>query len=67
MLDHSEIQESMARFGLTFQNVTKKYDTSHGDDDKRLNYILDDRYVLKVNSPGTMWEQAIALPMPTHL
>ena len=59
MLDHSEIQESMARFGLTFQNVTKKYDTSHGDDDKRLNYILDDRYVLKVNSPGTMWEQRL--------
>lgn len=59
MLDNSEIQNILDRFGLTFQSVTKHYDTSHGEDDKRLNYILDDRYVLKVNSVGAMWEQRL--------
>lgn len=59
MLDHSEIQKIMDQFGLTFQRVTQHYDTSHGEDDKRLNYILDDRYVLKVNSLGAMWEQRL--------
>lgn len=59
MIDNTEIQNILAHFGLTFQNVTKHYDTSHGEDDKRLNYILDDRYVLKVNSVGAMWEQRL--------
>lgn len=59
MLDNYEIQNILDRFGLTFQSVTKLYDTSHSEDDKRLNYILDDRYVLKVNSVGAMWEQRL--------
>lgn len=59
MLDNSEIQSILDHFGLTFQSVTKLYDTSHSEEDKRLNYILDDRYVLKVNSVGAMWEQRL--------
>ena len=59
MLDNSEIQSILDHFELTFQSVTKLYDTSHSEDDKRLNYILDDRYVLKVNSVGAMWEQRL--------
>lgn len=59
MLDNREIQNILDHFGLTFQSVTKLYDTSHSEDDKRLNYILDDRYVLKVNSVGAMWEQRL--------
>ena len=59
MLDNSEIQSILDHFGLTFQCVTKLYDTSHSEDDKRLNYILEDRYVLKVNSVGAMWEQRL--------
>lgn len=56
MLETTEIQSILSHFGLTFQSVTKQYDTSHSADDKRLHYILDDRYVLKVNSAGVMWE-----------
>lgn len=56
MIEITEIQNIMSRFGLSAQGVTNFYDTSHGDDDKRLNYILDDRYVLKINSVATMWE-----------
>ena len=59
MLDNSEIQNILDHFGLTFQSVTKLYDTSHSEDDKRLNYILDDRYVLKINSVIAMWEQRL--------
>lgn len=59
MLDNKEISEILEAFGLTFQNITNLYDTSHGEDDKRLNYILDDRYVLKVNSVRAMWEQRL--------
>lgn len=59
MLESCEIQSILDHFGLTFQSVTKLYDTSHSEEDKRLNYILDDRYVLKVNSVGAMWEQRL--------
>jgi hypothetical protein len=59
MLENFEIQVILGHFGLAFQSVTKLHDTSHGEGDTRLNYILDDRYVLKVNSVGAMWEQRL--------
>lgn len=59
MLEETEIQDILAHFGLTFQSVTQLHDTSHGEDDKRLNYILDDRYVLKVNTAEVMWEDRL--------
>lgn len=59
MLEIKEIQEIMLHFGLSVQSVTNFYDTSRGDDDKRLNYILDDKYVLKVNSVRAMWEDRL--------
>lgn len=59
MLNNTEIQSILDHFGLSFQSVTNYYDTSHGDDDIRLNYILDDRYVLKVNSAGVMGEERL--------
>ena len=59
MLENIEIQNILSHFGLTFQKVTEFHDTSHSEDDKRLNYILDNRYVLKVNSAGVMWEDRL--------
>lgn len=59
MLEIAEIQNIMSHFGLTVQSVTNFYDTSHGEEDKRLNYILDDKYVLKVSSLRTMWEERL--------
>lgn len=56
MLEIAQIQQIMSHFGLSVQSVTNFYDTSHSDEDKRLNYILDDRYVLKINSVAAMWE-----------
>ena len=59
MLEITEIQEIMSHFGLSVQSVTNFYDTSHNDEDKRLNYILDDKYVLKINSTVAMWESRL--------
>jgi len=59
MFEITEIQEIMSHFGLSVQGVTNFYDTSHNDEDKRLNYILDDKYVLKINSVGVMWEERL--------
>ena len=59
MLNLSEIQNIMLQFGLSVQQITNFYDTSHNEDDKRLNYILDNTYVLKVNSITTMWEERL--------
>lgn len=59
MLDIIEIQKILLHFGLTAQSITNFHDTSHGNDDRRLNYILDDNYVLKVNSKAAMWEERL--------
>jgi len=59
MLDNEAITNILSNFGLSFSNVTTFYDTSHGDDDKRLNYILDEKYVLKVHSVRSVWEQRL--------
>ncbi len=56
MLAKQTITEILKKFGLAFNDVTKEVDTSHGDDDRRLNYILDEKYVLKVHSVRSMWE-----------
>lgn len=59
MLRLEEIREIMLQFGLSVQYITDFHDTSHSEEDKRLNYILDDKYVLKVNSTAAMWEERL--------
>lgn len=59
MLGITEIQNIMQQFGLQVREITNFYDTSHSEDDTRLNYILDDKYVLKVNSTSAMWEERL--------
>lgn len=49
----------MAQFGLGFEKITAFHDTSFGENDKRLNYILDNAYVLKINSKKSMWEERL--------
>ena len=59
MLELEEIQNIMQQFGLFVKEITGFHDTSHSEDDKRLNYILDNTYVLKVNSATAMWEDRL--------
>lgn len=59
MLDNSTISQILSNFGLTFDEVVKFYDTSHGEDDIRWNFILDNKYVLKINSIRAVWESRL--------
>ena len=59
MLNDTEIRDLLEQFGLDFQSVNKVHDTSRGENDRRFNYILDDRYVLKVNSAHVMSEDRL--------
>lgn len=56
MLTFTEIRDILRHFGLSAQGVSAFLDTSHEAEDTRLHYILDDRYVLKLASPGVIWE-----------
>ncbi len=59
MLKENTIREILSRYGLDFAEVTQFYDTSHGENDRRYNYILDRKYVLKVNTAGNMEESRL--------
>lgn len=59
MLNNKEIAAILSNYGLTFTSVTAFYDTSHAEDDRRLNYILDEKYVLKVHSVRSIWEERL--------
>lgn len=59
MFEIEEIKKIMCQFGMPVQKITAFYDTSHGEEDKRLNYVLDDKVVLKINSVTAMWEERL--------
>ncbi len=59
MLDNNAISSILLNFGLTFTSITAFYDTSHGENDRRLNCVLDEKYVLKVHSVRSVWEQRL--------
>lgn len=59
MLDNTVLSRILAQFGLLFAEITSFYDTSHGEDDFRHNYILDNKYVLKINSPQSIREDRL--------
>lgn len=59
MLDLMDISGILARFGLSFQKLSRVCDTTRSGHDVRLNYILDERYVLKVNSASVLQEERL--------
>ena len=58
-MEKEQLQQILTAFGLTFQEITSFYDTSHGEEDRRLNYILDNAYVLKIHSLRSIWEERL--------
>lgn len=58
-MDTETLQHILNFFGLTFHEITGMFDTSHGVSDKRLNFILDNVYVLKINSKGNIFEERL--------
>lgn len=58
MNDEYKIAPFLERFGVThFENV-ELHDTSH-DNDVRLNYIVDKKYVLRINSAEVMTDKRL--------
>ena len=58
-LDRDEIEKLLSKYGIvSFDNFTM-IDSSHGDTDIRHNYIIDKKYVLRVNSAKVMGEERI--------
>lgn len=54
IIDEHNIAPILAKFGVTEFAQVELIDTSHGDGDTRLNYIIDKKYVLRVNSAAVM-------------
>lgn len=59
MLNNAAITDILRNFGLSFDAVVETFDTSQAENDKRVNYILDNRYVLKVHSANSIWEERL--------
>lgn len=59
MLTNATITEILQKYGLSFDSVVETFDTSQAENDKRFNYILDNRYVLKVHSANSIWEERL--------
>ncbi len=53
---HRELAQMLRRFHLDFSEITAQYDTSHSDRDRRLHFVLDNRYVLKLCNSGAITE-----------
>lgn len=59
MLELTEIREIMSHFGISVEELSECFDTSHNENDQRFNYVLDKKYVLKVNSAHVMWDSRL--------
>lgn len=59
MLEERTIHGILERYGLDFSEITQFFDTSRGNDDQRFHYILDGKYVLKINTAGLLEERRL--------
>lgn len=60
MLSDIKIKEAASRFGVDFNQISDKKDTSKCLEDQRFHYFLDNRYVLKVTNTAAVTEEAVA-------
>ncbi len=58
-LNNEEILDILQLYGIDSFSDVNMIDSSHGDDDIRHNYILDKKYVLRVNNAKVMTETRI--------
>ncbi len=56
----NQLAALLREFGITELHEYKMVDSSHGEDDTRHNYIIDKRYVLRVNTAPVMTEERLA-------
>ncbi|MDE6584576.1 MAG: hypothetical protein K2K15_04150 [Anaeroplasmataceae bacterium] len=58
-MNKDEIQHVLDCYGISFEKITKQIDSSR-EDDYRLNIVLDNQYVLRVNDKKAITEQRVA-------
>lgn len=59
MFNNNWIRNICYNYGIELANISKVIDTSHGEDDKRYNYIIDNKYVLKITNSSEINETAL--------
>ena len=50
MFSNNDIRNICNSYGVDFKQISNVIDTSHDEDDKRYNYIIDNKYVLKITN-----------------
>lgn len=58
-ISKKELEELLIQFGVDFFEEYEMIDSSHGESDIRHNYIIDKKYVLRINSAKVMTEERI--------
>lgn len=59
-LTEEAVRELLSRFGIDSFDHAECIDSSHGDQDIRYNYIIDKKYVLRLNSAHVMTDARLA-------
>lgn len=59
-LTDEELHKILCHYGIESFDHIEEIDSSHGEDDLRYNYIIDKKYVLRVNSVNVMDHRRIA-------
>lgn len=55
-MDNIIIADICKEYGIKVDSVSNVIDTSHGETDLRYNFIINNEYVLKMNSADTISE-----------
>ncbi len=59
VLKEKEIIAILREYGVNKVDEIKRIDSSRGEKDIRLNYIVDKKYVLRINSAEAMTEERL--------
>ncbi|MDD6160375.1 MAG: hypothetical protein PUB51_04520 [Oscillospiraceae bacterium] len=59
LLQRPEIESLLSDYGIDGFSHHSMIDTSHGDEDIRQNYLIDRKYVLRLNSAAVMSEERL--------
>lgn len=58
-LTKQELIDLLKEYGIEESVTYEMIDSSHGDDDMRLNYIINQKYVLRINSASVMSDERL--------
>lgn len=59
MIQNNDIMKICGRYGIEVTQISDRIDSSKGEEDLRYNYIINGKYVLKMNTNGTLSEEVL--------